>query len=211
MRCPLTWKQERNIRSKVSKGDIAIEALGSIHRLAQKSDIHLAEEVLKRDAELDQREMAIRRGVKPHSHPQPAAATSPGTLAFKDKHRPRTHREPLHEHRARNHPPTASPRSSPSWTCPHGEECIEMIRNLSGDIREKRGAAKLVIGRDRDIDTSTPRSTRAQSLVHAREPAYHPQSLGLDNGFKALGRIATMRPHSEKAVYYIEGEDIRHQ
>nr|MBP7604999.1 phosphate transport system regulator PhoU [Spirochaetota bacterium] len=58
---PTHLEQElENIKSKVFEmADIAIEAIARSIDSLKKSDVRLAEEVLQRDAELDQLEIAV--------------------------------------------------------------------------------------------------------------------------------------------------------
>ncbi len=91
--------------------------------------------------------------------------------------------------------------------------CIDMIKEAFLAISEKNSPrAKNVIGRDRDIDDLNIQIYRELISYMLENPHTIGQSLGLIMVSKALERIGDHATNvAERAVYYIEGEDIRHQ
>ncbi|MGV7928454.1 MAG: phosphate signaling complex protein PhoU [Spirochaetota bacterium] len=215
---PTHLEQElENIRSKVFEmADIAIEAIGRSIDSLKKSDIHLAEEVLQRDAELDQLEMAIdEECIRILVTRQPAAADLRLVLSLLKINTDLERIGDLATNIARETIRLdGKPTLKPLVDLPiMARMCIEMIKDSFQAISEKNvELAKSVIGRDRDIDDLNTQVYRELISYMLENPHTITQSLGFIMVSKALERIGDHATNiSEKAVYYIEGEDIRHQ
>lgn len=215
---PTHLEQElENIRSKVFEmADIAIEAIGRSIDSLKRSDIHLAEEVLQRDAELDQLEMSIdEECIRILVTRQPAAADLRLVLSLLKINTDLERIGDLATNIARETIRLdGKPTLKPLVDLPiMARMCIEMIKDSFQAISEKNVAlAKSVIGRDRDIDDLNTQVYRELISYMLENPHTITQSLGLIMVSKALERIGDHATNiSEKAVYYIEGEDIRHQ
>lgn len=215
---PTHLEQElENIKSKVFEmADIAIEAIARSIDSLKKSDVRLAEEVLQRDAELDQLEIAVdEECIRILVTRQPAAADLRLVLSLLKINTDLERIGDLATNIARETIRLdGKPTMKPLVDLPiMAKMCIEMIKDSFQAISEKNAAmAKGVIGRDKDIDALNTQVYRELISYMLENPHTITQSLGLIMVSKALERIGDHATNiSEKAVYYIEGEDIRHQ
>jgi phosphate transport system protein len=215
---PTHLEQElENIKSKVFEmADIAIEAIARSIDSLKKSDVRLAEEVLQRDAELDQLEIAVdEECIRILVTRQPAAADLRLVLSLLKINTDLERIGDLATNIARETIRLdGKPTMKPLVDLPiMAKMCIDMIKDSFQAISEKNAAmAKGVIGRDKDIDALNTQVYRELISYMLENPHTITQSLGLIMVSKALERIGDHATNiSEKAVYYIEGEDIRHQ
>jgi len=205
-----------DIKSRVFEmADFAMEAIARSIQSLKDSDIALAEKVIRDDNTLDALEIEIDNDcIKILVTKQPAAvhlrfvlsmlkintdlerigdlATSicRETIKLKGKQ----HLKPLVD----------VPRMA--------DVCIEMLRDVFSSITEKNAAkSREIIRRDNVIDELNLQVYRELFTYMAEDPKNITQSLGLIMVSKSLERIGDHITNiAERAVYYIEGIDIRH-
>ena len=92
------------------------------------------------------------------------------------------------------------------------EICIDMLRDVFTAITEQDAElARDIISRDREIDTLNMQIYRELFTYMAENAHNISQALGLIMVSKALERIGDHVTNiAERAIYYIEGIDIRH-
>jgi len=93
------------------------------------------------------------------------------------------------------------------------ELCVSMIKMAFRAILEKDiDAAKSCISIDKQVDELNMQINRELFSFMVEKPTTMTQAFGLIMVAKALERIGDHATNiAERAVYYIEGQDIRHQ
>jgi len=195
--------------------DLAIEAIARSIRALQNSDEGLAEAVLRDDTLLDNLEVEIdNECVRVLVTRQPAAVHLRFVLSMlkinTDLERigdlaSNIAREAVNLH--------GKPTLKPLVDLPRmAEICIAMLRDVFTSFTERDAdRAREVIARDRDIDTLNMQVYRELFTYMAENAQTISQALGLIMVSKALERIGDHVTNiAERAVYYIEGVDIRH-
>jgi len=94
-----------------------------------------------------------------------------------------------------------------------GEIAIEMIKLAFSSLSERdAGKAKKVLVMDNEIDELNMQIYRELFTYMAESNRFISQSLSLIMVAKALERIGDHAKNiAERAIYYIEGEDVRHR
>jgi phosphate transport system protein len=215
---PTHLEQElENVRIKVFRmADLAIESISRSVDSLKRSDLKLAQDVLRRDSELDQLEITIdEECIRLLVTKQPAAADLRLVLAMLKIN---TDLERIGDLATNIANETirldGKPTLKPLVDIPvMAGLCVDMIKEAFLAISEKNARrAKNVIGRDREIDDLNIQVYRELISYMLENPHTIGQSLGLIMVSKALERIGDHATNvAERAVYYIEGEDIRHQ
>ncbi|HPV39616.1 MAG TPA: phosphate signaling complex protein PhoU [Spirochaetota bacterium] len=205
-----------HIKSRIFEmADLAIEAIARSIRALQNSDEGLAEAVLRDDTLLDNLEVEIdNECVRVLVTRQPAAVHLRFVLSMlkinTDLERigdlaSNIAREAVNLH--------GKPTLKPLVDLPRmAEICIAMLRDVFTSFTERDAdRAREVIARDRDIDTLNMQVYRELFTYMAENAQTISQALGLIMVSKALERIGDHVTNiAERAVYYIEGVDIRH-
>jgi len=216
----MTTYQEQEletIRIKVFEmADLAIESINRSVESLKKSDIKLAEEVIHRDNLLDKLEMTVdEECIKFLATKQPAATDLRLVLALikinTDLERIGDLSTNIAKETIRL---SGKPTLKPLVDIPRmAATTIQMIKDSFLAISEKNPEkARDVIERDNQIDDLNTQIYRELISYMVENPNTIGQALGLIMVAKALERIGDHATNiSEKAVYYIEGEDIRHQ
>lgn len=205
-----------HIKSKIFEmADLAIESIDRSVRAVRDSDGDLAEAVLRDDSLLDNLEVEIdNECVRILVTRQPAAVHLRFVLAMlkinTDLERigdlaSNIAREAVNLH--------GKPTLKPLVDLPRmAEIAIGMLRDVFTAFTEHdAGLAREIIARDRDIDTLNMQVYRELFTYMAENAHTISQALGLIMVSKALERIGDHVTNiAERAVYYIEGIDIRH-
>jgi phosphate transport system protein len=205
-----------HIKSKIFEmADLAIESIARSVRALQNSDERLAEAVLRDDSFLDNLEVEIdNECVRVLVTRQPAAVHLRFVLAMlkinTDLERigdlaSNIAREAINLH--------GKPTLKPLVDLPRmADICIAMLRDVFTSFTERDAErARGVITRDREIDTLNMQVYRELFTYMAENAHAISQALGLIMVSKALERIGDHVTNiAERAVYYIEGVDIRH-
>ncbi len=215
---PTHLEQElENVRLKVFEmADLAIEAIsGSVESL-KKSDIQMAERVIQKDTVLDRLENTIdEECIRILVTRQPAAADLRLVLAMLKINTDLERIGDLATSIARETIKLdGKPTLKPLVDIPvMAALTIEMIKEVFLAITEKNAErAKNVIGRDHEIDALNIQIYRELFSYMMENAGTITQALGLIMVSKALERIGDHATNlAERAVYYIEGEEIRHQ
>jgi phosphate transport system protein len=205
-----------NIKSKMFEmADLAIESIVISVRAMKESDAHLAEQVLRNDSLLDNLEVEIdNECIRVLVTRQPAAVHLRFVLAMlkinTDLERigdlsTNIANEAINLHGRQTLKPLVDiPRMA--------EIAIAMLRDVFTAITERNAElAREIIARDRDIDTLNMQVYRELFTYMAENAHNISQALGLIMVSKALERIGDHVTNiAERAIYYIEGVDIRH-
>ncbi len=205
------------VKSKVFEmSDLAIEAISKAVESMKKGDTKLAEKVIQGDTELDRLEITIdEECIRILVTKQPAAKDLRLVTAFlkinTDLERigdlaTNIAKETI---RLNGKPPVKPLIDIPRMAA----LCIEMIKESFLAFSERDVTrARNVIGRDKEIDELNLQIYRELFSYMAENPHNMSQSLGLIMVSKALERIGDHTTNiAERAIYYIEGIDVRHE
>ncbi len=204
------------IKSKIFEmADLAIESIAKSVKAMKESDARQAEQVLRDDTLLDNLEVEIdNECIKVLVTRQPAAVHLRFVLAMlkinTDLERigdlsTNIANEAINLHgRATLKPLVDIPRMA--------EIAITMLRDVFTAITERNAElAREIIARDQDIDTLNMQVYRELFTYMAENAHNISQALGLIMVSKALERVGDHVTNiAERAIYYIEGVDIRH-
>jgi phosphate transport system protein len=215
---PTHLEQElENVRIKIFEmADLAIEAINTSVESLKNSDMNLAQQVIRKDATLDQLEIFIdEECIRVLVTKQPAAADLRLVLAMLKINTDLERIGDMATNIARetirlNGKPTLKPLVDIPIMARYS---IEMIKDAFLAISEKNvQRAKNVIEKDKEIDALNTQIYR-ELFSYMMENAHTiSQAMGLIMVSKALERIGDHATNiAERAVYYIEGADIRHQ
>lgn len=205
-----------HVKSRIFEmADCAIEAIARSVQALKDSDIDLAKKVLDDDTLLDNLEVEIdNECIRILVTRQPAAVYLRFVLAMlkinTDLERigdlsTNVAKEVINLH--------GMPMLKPLVDIPRmAEICIAMLGDVFTAITERdTDRARDIIGRDREIDTLNMQIYRELFTYMAENTHAITQSLGLIMVAKALERIGDHITNiAERAIYYIEGIDIRH-
>jgi phosphate transport system protein len=204
------------IKSKMFEmADLAIESVARSVRALKDSDTLLAEQVLRDDSLLDSLEVEVdNECIKVLVTRQPAAVHLRFVLAMLKINTDLERIGDLSTNIANEaiglH---GRPTLKPLVDLPRmAELCIGMLRDVFTAITERDAErARGVIARDREIDTLNMQVYRELFTYMAENAHNISQALGLIMVSKALERIGDHVTNiAERAIYYIEGIDIRH-
>jgi phosphate transport system protein len=205
-----------DIKSKIFEmADCAIECIVKSVKALKEADLALAEAVLKNDSLLDDLEVEIdNECIKILVTKQPAAVHLRFVLAMLKIN---TDLERIGD-LATNIANEAiniggAPTVKPLIDIPRmADISIEMLRDVFTAIAERdANKARAVIARDKYIDMLNMQVYRELFTFMAEDHRTITQSLGLIMVAKALERIGDHVTNiAERAIYYIEGVDIRH-
>ncbi len=205
-----------HIKARVFEmADLAIESIARSIRALQDSDGRLAEAVLRDDTLLDNLEVEIdNECVRVLVTRQPAAVHLRFILAMLKINTDLERIGDLASNIAREAVNlNGKPTLKPLVDLPRmAEICIAMLRDVFTSFTERdAGRARGVIARDREIDTLNMQVYRELFTYMAENPNTISEALGLIMVSKALERVGDHITNiAERAVYYIEGVDIRH-
>ena len=204
------------IKSKMFEmADLAIESIAKSVRAMKDSDAHQAEQVLRDDSLLDNLEVEIdNECVRVLVTRQPAAVHLRYVLAMlkinTDLERIGDLSTNIANEAINLH---GRPTLKPLVDIPRmAELAIGMLRDVFTAITERNAdLAREIIVRDKDIDTLNMQVYRELFTYMAENAHNISQALGLIMVSKALERIGDHVTNiAERAIYYIEGVDIRH-
>ncbi len=204
------------IKSKTfAMADYAIESIARSLRALRESDAGLARKVLLDDTNLDVLEVEIdNECIRILVTRQPAAGHLRFVLAMLKINTDLERIGDLAGNIAKEAIKLdGKPALKPLVDIPRmAEICIDMIREAFAAITERdSNRAREVIGRDREIDLLNTQVYRELFTFMAEDPHTISQSMGLIMVAKALERIGDHATNiAERAIYYIEGIDIRH-
>ncbi len=195
--------------------DLAMEAIARSVESLKKGDVRLAERVIQGDSELDRLEIAIdEECVRILVTKQPAAKDLRLVTAFlkinTDLERIGDLATVVAKETIRM---AGKPPVKPLVDIPRmAVLCAEMIKESFLAIAERDAArARGVIGRDREIDELNMQIYRELFSYMAENPHSISPALSLIMASKALERIGDHATNiAERAIYYIEGVDVRH-
>jgi len=205
-----------NIKSKIFEmADLAIESIAKSVQALKESDADLAEKVMRDDSVLDSLEVEIdNECIRILVTRQPAAVHLRFVLAMlkinTDLERIGDLSTNIASEAVNLH---GRPALKPLVDIPRmAELSISMLRDVFTAITERDPErARGVIERDRDIDTLNIQVYRELFTYMAENAHNISQALGLIMVSKALERIGDHVTNiAERAIYYIEGIDIRH-
>ena len=205
-----------NVKSKIFEmADLAIESIAKSVQSLKESDADLAGRVIRDDSVLDNLEVEIdNECIKILVTRQPAAVHLRFVLAMlkinTDLERIGDLSTNIANEAVNLH---GRPTLKPLVDIPRmAELCIGMLRDVFTAITEwDAERARGVIARDRDIDTLNIQVYRELFTYMAENAHNISQALGLIMVSKALERIGDHVTNiAERAIYYIEGIDIRH-
>ena len=206
-----------NIKSKMFEmADLAIEAIARSIESLKSSDLKLAEEVIKNDTVLDRLEIEIDTDcIKILVTQQPAASDLRLLLAILKTN---TDLERIGD-LASNIAKEAMQHNGKKLIKPlvdiprMASIAIGMIKNSLRAITERNVViAREVIEQDKTMDALNMQVYRELFTFMVENPKTVSQSLALMMIAKALERIGDHATNiAERAVYYIEGIDIRHE
>ncbi|HOT43477.1 MAG TPA: phosphate signaling complex protein PhoU [Spirochaetota bacterium] len=204
------------IKSKMFEmADLAIESIAKSVRALKDSDSHLAEQVIRDDSMLDDLEVEIdNECIRILVTRQPAAVHLRFVLAMlkinTDLERIGDLATNIANEAINLH---GRPTLKPLVDIPRmADLAITMLRDVFTAITERKAEkAREIISRDRDIDTLNMQVYRELFTYMAENAHNISQALGLIMVSKALERIGDHITNiAERAIYYIEGVDIRH-
>jgi phosphate transport system protein len=195
--------------------DIAIEAITKSVLSLQESDSVSARKVIEGDNELDSLEIDIdNECIRLLVTRQPAAVHLRLVLSYLKINTDLERMGDLASNIARETLKlNGKPTLKPLVDIPRMSEiAIEMIKKGFRAISEKdAGLAKKVIEMDNEVDELNIQVFRELFSYMAENPSVISEALGLILVARAIERIADHATNiAEKAVYYIEGIDIRH-
>jgi phosphate transport system protein len=206
-----------NIKSRMfDMADLAIEAIRMSVESLKKADIRLAQQIIQNDSRIDKLEVTIDEAcIKVLVTKQPAAVDLRLVLAIlkitTDIERISDLATGIAKETIRlNGKPTLKPLIDiPRMAA----ISIDMIKDTLLAITEKNASlAKKTIEKDREIDELNIQIFRELFSFMNEYPNAISEALGLIMVAKALERIGDHATNiAEKAIYYIEGRDIRHQ
>jgi phosphate transport system protein len=196
--------------------DLAIESISRSVEALKNSDARRAEEVIQRDSLLDRLEIAIDdECIRILVTKQPAAADLRLVLAMLKINTDLERIGDMSTNIAREAIRLGGrPALKPLVDIPiMARLTIEMIKEALLAITERNSArAKNVIEKDKEIDELNVQIYRELFSYMLENPNTISQAMGLIMVSKALERIGDHATNiAERAVYYIEGEEIRHQ
>ncbi len=206
-----------NISQKIYEmADLAIEAIQNAVKSLKTADSPLAESVIQKDVKLDQLEIDIDEDcIRVLVTKQPAAADLRLVLAIlkanTDLERIGDLATGISKETIRMNGKTPL---KPLVDIPRmSEMAITMIKMAFRSFTEKNvDIAHECIEMDKQIDELNMQVYRELFSFMAENPATISQALGLISVSKALERIGDHATNlAERAIYFIEGEDIRHQ
>ncbi len=206
-----------NISQKIFQmADLAIESIQNAVTSLKNVDTALAESVIQKDTKLDQLEISIDEDcIRVLVTKQPAAADLRLVLAILKANTDLERIGDLSTSIAKEtirldgrsplKPLVDIPRMS--------EMAISMIKLAFHSFTERNAdLARDCIELDKQIDDLNMQVYRELFSFMAENPSTISQALGLISVSKALERIGDHATNlAERAIYYIEGEDIRHQ
>ncbi len=196
--------------------DITIEAISKGVVSLKNSDVNAAREVVDGDSELDALEIEIdNECIKLLVTRQPAAVHLRLVLAYLKINTDLERMGDLASNIAKETLKLDGKSTlKPLVDIPRMTEiAIEMIKKAFQAISDKDpDLAKKVIEMDNHVDELNMQIYRELFTYMAESPATISEALGLIMVAKALERIADHATNiAERAVYYIEGVDIRHE
>lgn len=196
--------------------DLAIESIRDSVDSLKNQDSRLAELVIQRDSELDKLEVLIdEECIRLLVTRQPAAADLRLILTITKTNTDLERIGDLSSNIAKEALDSiGKPLLKPLVDIPRmGDLDITMIKMAFRAISEKNAElARECIAMDRQVDEINIQIYRELFSFMAENPSTISPSLGLIMVAKALERIGDHATNiAERAVYYIEGEDIRHQ
>lgn len=197
-------------------GDLAIEAIGGAVDALRRGDPTLAEKVLQGDAELDRLEVVLDEECgRILVTKQPAAGDLRLVLAVLKINTDLERMGDLASNIAQEALRLGGRGTvKPLIDIPRmASIAMEMIRDALRAFADRNAAlARAVIERDREVDEINLQIYRELFTFMVETPAIVSSALGLILVAKALERIGDHATNiAEKAIYYIEGVDIRHQ
>ncbi len=204
------------IKSKIYEmADYAIEFIAKSVRSLKEGDMPLAREVLKNDSILDSLEVEIdNECIRVLVTRQPAAVHLRFVLAVLKINTDLERIGDLATNIANETINLAGkPTLKPLVDIPRmADICVEMLREVFAAFTERNAdRARAVIARDREVDMLNMQVYRELFTYMAGDHVAISQSLGLIMVAKALERVGDHVTNiAERAVYYIEGVDIRH-
>lgn len=207
----------RGITAKIfMMADLAIESIRNSIESLKNQDSQLAELVLQRDNELDRLEVLIdEECIRLLVTRQPAAADLRLILTILKTNTDLERIGDLSTNIAKETLGTlGKPLLKPLVDIPRmGDITINMITKAFRAISEKNQTlARECIEMDRQVDDINMQIYRELFSYMAENPSIISPALGLIMVAKALERIGDHATNiAERAIYYIEGEDIRHQ
>jgi phosphate transport system protein len=206
-----------NIKMKIfNMADLSIEAVSSAIASLKKGDIKLSKKIVQNDSLIDQLEIDIdNECIKILATRQPAATDLRFILAILKVNTDLERIADLavniaHQVLQIN----GQPLIKPLVDIPRmGEIAVDMIKESFVSITEKSvEKAKAVIAMDDEIDKLNMQVNRELFTYMVESFKNIPQSLSLIAIAKALERIGDHATNiAERAVYYIQGDDIRHK
>ncbi len=207
----------RGITAKIfMMADLAIESIRNSIESLKNQDLKLAELVLQRDNELDRLEVLIdEECIRLLVTRQPAAADLRLILTILKTNTDLERIGDLSTNIAKETLGSlGKPLLKPLVDIPRmGDIAINMITMAFRAISEKdQSLAREIIEMDRQVDDINMQIYRELFSYMAENPSSISPALGLIMVAKALERIGDHATNiAERAIYYIEGEDIRHQ
>lgn len=206
-----------NISQKIFQmADLAIESIQNSVTSLKNVDTAMAESVIQKDTKLDQLEISIDEDcIRVLVTKQPAAADLRLVLAILKANTDLERigdlatsiaKETIRlDGRSPLKPLVDIPRMS--------EMGINMIKLAFRSFTERNAdLARDCIEMDKQVDDLNMQVYRELFSFMAENPSTISQALGLISVSKALERIGDHATNlAERAIYYIEGEDIRHQ
>ncbi len=215
----MTTHLEQELEAVKSKMfEMADLAMESIHRSVEalkQSSAKLAEDVIRKDTALDDLEKALdEECIRILVTKQPAAVDLRMVLSILKINTDLERIGDLAGNIAKealrlNGRPTIKPLVDIPRMA---EICVDMLKTALRAFAEKKpGEARAVIDRDREIDELNMQIYRELFTFMAENPHVMSEALGLIMVSKNLERIGDHATNiAEKAIYYIEGEDVRH-
>ena len=196
--------------------DLAMESIQNSVNSLKNQDAQLAELVLQHDNELDRLEVLIdEECIRLLVTRQPAAADLRLILTIIKTNTDLERIGDLATNIANETISTmGKPLLKPLVDIPRmAEITVNMIKMAFRAISEKNSSiARECIAMDRQVDEINMQIYRELFSYMAENPSTISPSLGLIMVAKALERIGDHATNiAERAIYYIEGEDIRHQ
>ncbi len=205
-----------DIKSRIFEmADYAIEAIARSIKSLKEADQDLARRVLEDDTHLDSLEVEIdNECIKILVTKQPAAVHLRLVLAMLKINTDLERIGDLATNIANEEINLAGrPTLKPLIDIPRmADICIQMLRDALAAFTERNAdKARAVIARDREIDMLNIQVYRELFTFMAEDNRTISSALGLIMVAKALERIGDHITNiAERAVYYIEGIDIRH-
>lgn len=206
-----------NVKSRMFEmADLAIEAIANSVESLRKADTKLAETVIRNDDRLDRLEILLdEECIRILVTKQPAAVDLRLVLAILKINTDLERMGDLATGIARETITLDGKQTlKPLVDIPRmAAICMDMIKDALLSITELNAdRGRKVIERDKEIDELNIQIFRELFSFMAENPRSLSPALGLIMVAKALERIGDHATNiAERAVYYIEGKDIRHQ